>query len=382
MLFINQLKLPTENLVFTANLMHWLMAEMSFVWGPFIGKKVDVMGSGSPEIADLNRDVYCMLGLIFDAVTVDEATTKLRQAVAVREPYLLSTPNVNFVVNAQDNIKFRETVLYSDLSVADGMPIIWLARLLGIPLPERVAGSDLFNRLKDRRDKASHPLSVFFFGGAAGVSEKARDNLNEQNGILTCAGALDPGYASVDELSSNGNIAAVNDSGADFLVTALGAVKGHIWLEQNKDTLHVPVRSHLGAVVSFEAGGVTRSPNFMNKIGLEWLWRIKEEPKLWRRYWNDGWGLIGLVSTKVLPLVVLNWRASRIAGTQQNNFSIIGSFGDDTSTISMSGHTAKDNLDEIRKCFQDVASHGQNVVLDLSHLTHINSSIQIVMLRY
>lgn len=341
------------------------------------------MGSGPSEIADLNRDVYCMLGLIFDAVTVDEATTKLRQAIAVREPYLLSTPNVNFVVNAQGNEEFRETVLYSDLSVADGMPIIWLARLLGIPLPERVAGSDLFNRLKDRRDKASHPLSVFFFGGAAGVSEKARDNLNDQNGILTCAGALDPGYASVDELSCNGNIAAVNDSGADFLVTALGAVKGHIWLEQNKDNLHIPIRSHLGAVVNFEAGSVVRSPDFMSKMGLEWLWRIKEEPQLWRRYWSDGCGLIGLMFTRVLPLVIWNWRANRAAGVLANKFSITCELSDDRSMISMSGHIDKDNLGEIRKCFQYVANHRQDVFVDLSHLTHINSSTlgSFVMLK-
>lgn len=341
------------------------------------------MGSTLLEFSDLNRDVYCMLGLIFDAVTVDEATTKLRHAVKVGEPYLLSTPNVNFVVNAQGNEEFRETVLYSDLSVADGMPIIWLARLLGIPLPERVAGSDLFNRLKDRRDKASHPLSVFFFGGADGVSEKARDNLNDQNGILTCAGALAPGYASVDELSSNGNITAVNDSGADFLVIALGAVKGHIWLEHNKDKLQVPIRSHLGAVVNFEAGGVSRSPKFMSRMGMEWLWRIKEEPKLWRRYWNDARGLMGLMLTRVLPLVALNWRANRLVRKQANNFSITRDFGDYKSKISMSGHTDKDSLDDIRRCFQEVANRQRNAVFDLSQLAHINSSAlgSFVMLK-
>jgi len=87
---------------------------------------------------------------------------------------------------------------------------------------------------------------------------------------------------------------AINASQADFLVVALGAKKGQAWILHNLEHLQVPVVSHLGAVVNFVAGTVQRAPAAWQRAGLEWLWRIKEEPALFGRYWNDGLALFGL----------------------------------------------------------------------------------------
>ena len=98
----------------------------------------------------------------------------------------------------------------------------------------------------------------------------------------------------------------VNASEADFLAVSLGARKGQLWLHRNHQRLTIPIRAHLGAVINFQAGTVKRAPTWLRAWGLEWLWRIKEEPHLWRRYAHDGWVLLRLIFTRVLPLAVAN----------------------------------------------------------------------------
>jgi len=206
---------------------------------------------------DLGRPVEALLGLPFDALSLDEAVAEVRRCARERRPCFLSTPNVNFAVAAQDDQAFRASVLHSDLSLADGMPIVWAARLLGSRLPERVSGSDLFARLQR---EPGEPLKVYFFGGPDGVAERAAAALDTRGGGLRCVGFDSPGFGSVEAMSGEERIARINGSGADFLVVSLGARKGQAWIERNRARLAPPVISHLGAVVNFVAGELRRSP--------------------------------------------------------------------------------------------------------------------------
>jgi N-acetylglucosaminyldiphosphoundecaprenol N-acetyl-beta-D-mannosaminyltransferase len=250
---------------------------------------------------DFDRDVYCLLGLPFDAVSLAQAVQRLRNAAEWREPCFLSTPNLNFLIGCQTDAAFRDSVINSDLSVADGMPLVWMARLLGIPIRERVAGSGLFEVLRRGGSENGKPIAVYFFGGPEGVAEVACQALNRDPDGLVCAGFESPGFGSVEDMSSEGTINRINASGADFLVVSLGAKKGQAWIERNRARITVPVISHLGAVVNFAAGTVSRAPGWMQRAGLEWLWRIKEEPALWKRYGNDGIALLYLLFTRLLP---------------------------------------------------------------------------------
>jgi N-acetylglucosaminyldiphosphoundecaprenol N-acetyl-beta-D-mannosaminyltransferase len=234
--------------------------------------------------ADFSRKVHCLLGLPFDAITLAEATEHIRQAAFNCTPCFFSTPNLNFLIAAQGNKVFRESVIKSDLSLPDGMPIVWLSKLLGLPIHERVAGSDVFEAL---RKGTGRKIKVYFFGGQPGVAEKAMQVLNAEDGGLQCVGFESPGFGSIAEMSTPESLQKINASGAEFLVVSLGAVKGQAWIEHNLDGLLVPVVSHLGAVVNFVAGNVSRAPRWMQKAGLEWVWRIVEEPGLWRRYRAD-----------------------------------------------------------------------------------------------
>lgn len=247
----------------------------------------------------MNPPTITVAGLPFHRVNTSEAVRRLALAMRDRQRLFLSTPNLNFLVAAQTDEAFRQSVLASDLSVADGMPILWLARKQGTPLPERVAGSDVFDALRHGagQDVLGRAVKVFFFGGPPGVAQQACDVLNAEHargGPMLGVGALSPGFGSVQDMSTPEVLQAINASGADFLVVALGAKKGQAWIVHNLPHLQVPVVSHLGAVVNFVAGTVRRAPVRWQRWGLEWLWRIKEEPALLGRYWRDGWGLLRL----------------------------------------------------------------------------------------
>jgi N-acetylglucosaminyldiphosphoundecaprenol N-acetyl-beta-D-mannosaminyltransferase len=117
------------------------------------------------------RRVVCVLGLPLDVIAMPAAVERVRAAVRQRTPLFLSTPNLNFAINGLRDPAFRDSVINSDLSVADGMPLVWVARLLGLPIRERVPGSGLLERLRD--GGPLDQVSVYFFGGPEGVAQAA-----------------------------------------------------------------------------------------------------------------------------------------------------------------------------------------------------------------
>jgi len=104
---------------------------------------------------DLERNVFCILGLPIDALDMPAILRQIDAAATSRIPCLISTPNLNFLVNSRSDPEFRDSILDSGLCPTDGMPIIWIARLIGVPIKRRVSGSDIFNALKvpDRRPR-------------------------------------------------------------------------------------------------------------------------------------------------------------------------------------------------------------------------------------
>jgi len=321
--------------------------------------------STSSEPDDLSRDVYGVLGIPVDAVDLPAVVQRIGQAVVRDTPFLMSTPNLNFLVSSQTDPEFRESLLRSDLCPVDGVPIVWISRLIGIPIRERVAGSDIFDCLKARKE---HPATVFLFGGPEGVAETASRVLNATASGVVCVGALYPGYCSIEEMSSDSIIDSINTSGARFLVASLGAQKGQAWLLHNHHRLKIPVRSHLGAAINFQAGLLRRAPLFVRKFGLEWLWRIKQEPYLWRRYFEDGKVLINLMLTSVLPLALeRTWR--RIRGTTGELWvSARGEGG-----ISLAGMATGNNVASAILGFRDALAKSSQLTVDVSELRLIDA---------
>jgi len=320
--------------------------------------------ANSIRLDDLSREVYGVLGIPVDVIDMPTMLRKLKVAAAGRGPFLLSTPNLNFLVTSRLDSEFRETLLNSSLCPADGMPIVWMARLLGVPIKERVAGSDIFEALKSARPQRR--LSVFLFGGAEGVADAACRKLNADSGGMICAGSLYPGFRSVEEMSTDAIINSVNGSNADFLVVALGAKKGQAWLQRNHDRLKIPIRAHLGAIMNFQAGMLKRAPANLQKIGLEWLWRIKEEPQLWRRYWNDGLVLLELVLTRVVPLLILAQWHRLIFQRQSQDLLITRAEAHQSIILNIKGFATGQHIGKAASYFRDALAEPKNLVINLS----------------
>ena len=321
---------------------------------------------------DFSRDVCLVLGLPFDVVTVAQAEAVLRSAISRRTRCFLTTPNLNFAVSCLHDSAFRASVLQSDLSLADGWPVVVIGRLTGAALPERVAGSTLFERLAA---SASRPaVRVYFFGGPDGAAEAAGARLNAapESGAV-CAGFDAPGFGSVADMSTPAHLERLNRAQPDFVVVALGAKKGQAWIQNNLGAIDAPVISHLGAVVNFVAGSISRAPDWVQAARLEWLWRIKEEPQLWRRYATDGWAMLSLLGTRVIPLAF----QTRLAPPRSADLAAARITQVDTPrgvTLRLMGAWTRTNAAPLRVALAQVAVARQDITLDLAGVSHIGST--------
>jgi N-acetylglucosaminyldiphosphoundecaprenol N-acetyl-beta-D-mannosaminyltransferase len=261
------------------------------------------------------------------------------------------------------------------------MPIVWLARWLGVPVRARVAGSDIFEALKAVHP-ASQPLPVFLFGGDEGVAASAGVEMNSQRSRLTCVGSLNPGFGSIEDISASSIIETINGSGADVLIAALSAKKGQIWLLRNHYRLRIPVRAHLGAVMNFQAGVLKRAPAIFARCGIEWLWRIKEEPHLWRRYWADAKLLVVLLATKVLPLLWI-FLLQHLGRGGNQRLEVDSERTDKGLLIKIAGDATTRNLAPVLASFRSAITHGENVSVDMSEVRAIDARCigALLMLR-
>jgi N-acetylglucosaminyldiphosphoundecaprenol N-acetyl-beta-D-mannosaminyltransferase len=330
-------------------------------------------GGDDPAAAifdDLSREVYCILGIPIDAVEMPAVLRSIEIAAASRTPFVISTPNLNFVVNSRKNTEFRESLLESDLCPVDGMPIVWIAQLLGIPVYGRTAGSDMVDSLK--AEPRNEPLKVFLFGATESAAAAAAKTLDA--GLnLKCVGWVCPKFGSVSELSADHLIDEINASGADFLMAALGAVKGQLWIQHNHRRLQVPIRAHLGAVINFQAGSVARAPAILQKLGLEWLWRIRQEPYLWRRYWNDGIVFLRLMVTNVIPLAVKAYTLRRRSKREGQKLIIEQSHGSSSVNLRFSGFATDEHVEEATARFREAMMNKKKVVIDLANTLGIDA---------
>jgi N-acetylglucosaminyldiphosphoundecaprenol N-acetyl-beta-D-mannosaminyltransferase len=219
-----------------------------------------------------------------DAVTWDQALESLEAIVRRGQGGAVFTPNVDHVVLAEDSPRMRAAYARSDLSLADGMPLLWASRLLGRPLPAKVSGSDFVPAILERA--AVRGWRVYFLGGSPGVAALARDKLRESLPELKVVG-VDAAHVDVDDsLERLEPIAArIRATEPHLVFVALGAPKQEIFIDRVRDSLRPSVLLAVGGSLDFIAGAIPRAPRWMSRSGLEWAFRLSREPqRLWRRY--------------------------------------------------------------------------------------------------
>ena len=219
-----------------------------------------------------------------DNVTFEDAMSLLKRFIEEKKPRYVVTPNVDHIVRLRDDEEFREVYRNAHLVLADGMPILWAARFLGTPLKEKISGSDILPRFCTIAAKEGYRL--FFLGGGGDDAGLAAQKLKECCPGLNIAGIYAPPFGfEKDEEEQKKIISMIRDNNIDILFAGLGTPKQEKWIYGHYKELGVPVSIGIGAGFSFIAGTVRRAPRWMQSAGVEWLWRIIQEPgRLWRRY--------------------------------------------------------------------------------------------------
>ena len=236
-----------------------------------------------------------ILNTQIDNCTMEEAAEEVLRLAHGSRPSYVVTPNLDFLLNMDEDPEFDEACREADLILADGISIVLLAKYLRRPLKEKVSGSDLFPKVCGMAAKDG--LSVFLLGAAPGVAEKAAANLMLANPDLKVAGTYSPpiGFEH-DEEEIRHIIRVVTEAAPDILFIAISQMKGEKFIHRYRDDLKVPVTLSVGASVDFAAGHKKRAPRWVSRAGLEWLYRTIQEPRrIGSRVLRDICGLIPLI---------------------------------------------------------------------------------------
>jgi N-acetylglucosaminyldiphosphoundecaprenol N-acetyl-beta-D-mannosaminyltransferase len=238
-------------------------------------------------------------GVPFSPLTRAGATALVIKLVEARRPSMFVTANTHYTMLTNANPNLGEINSKAAFVLADGAPLVWASRLKGTPLPERVAGSDLILDLCELA--AAKNYRPFLLGGAPGVAEAAARQLVSRFPGLQIAGTACPSNIGGSDDDCDALIEQVRDSRADLLFAALGQPKGELWLARHLDRLSVPACVQIGASLDFIAGRVSRAPAWVQKIGMEWAYRLSLEPtRLAPRYARNA----GFLAKKIMDDLV------------------------------------------------------------------------------
>lgn len=221
-----------------------------------------------------------ILGVSIHNLTRVEALAYIKSMIATRSPHLVSTPNVDYIVQSQQDSLLRQILNTSDLTVADGMGVVYASRLLGTPLKTNVGGRLLVPEMCFLAAQCNY--RVYLLGARPGIALSAADRLRQCFPELQISG-VQHGYFSPEE--ERNIIASVRKTHSDMLILAMGTPKQEKWMYKYKNALEVPVTIGVGSTLDRVSGHVAIPPQWMTGVGLEWFYRLLQEPnRLGRRY--------------------------------------------------------------------------------------------------
>lgn len=225
-----------------------------------------------------------ILDIPVDHVDAEEAMSVFRELMKQENCSLIVTPNSEIIVNAVKNEELRHIIESADLVIPDGIGLVYASKIMGRPLRERVTGIDFLGKILGYLEEQG--LSVFFLGskpgndGSAGIAELAAENIKKTYKNLVVAGTHHGYFKGSEEEEV---VKIINDSGADFLCVAMGSPKQEKFMFQHKDRLKVKGAIGVGGSLDVWAGTLKRAPEFYREHGLEWLYRLIQEPSRYKR---------------------------------------------------------------------------------------------------
>ena len=230
----------------------------------------------------VNRQTGRVLGVRIDALTWDEALSKLLDWARERQSRYVAISNVHVVVSASRDVAYRQVIDGADMATPDGEPVAWMLRRMGYAGQPRISGPDLMTALCERCGDAG--LSVYFYGSTEATLTGLEARLRDAFPGLVIAGMASPPFRALTVEEDAAAVARMNDSGAGIVFVGLGCPKQEYWMAAHRGRVNA-VMIGVGAAFDFHAGMVKRAPLWMREHGLEWLHRLASEPRrLWKRY--------------------------------------------------------------------------------------------------
>jgi len=201
--------------------------------------------------------------------------------------HFITVTGMHGVMEAHHDAEFRQVLDAADLNVPDGMPLVWLARLRGHRLARRVYGPELMSAVCD--DGVARGYRHFLYGGGPTIAEKLADVLCARFPGISIVGTYSPSFGPVSPDEDRAQIEIINKSQADVVWVGLSTSKQERWMFEHRDQLGASVLVGVGAAFDFHTGTKQQAPQWMREHGLEWLFRLLQEPRrLWRRYFIYG----------------------------------------------------------------------------------------------
>ncbi|MEJ2749347.1 MAG: WecB/TagA/CpsF family glycosyltransferase [Anaerolineae bacterium] len=315
------------------------------------------------------RKLLIILNVPIDDLNMAEALARLESFVevgrATGKTHQIATVNADFAVKALRDPELRYLLQEVDMATADGMPLVWGARLLGVPLEDRVTGADMVPALAERA--AQKGYSIYFLGAAPGVAARAAEILQERFPGLKVAGVCSPPYSSILE-TDRSILDDIKSARPEILLVAFGNPKQEKWIGMYGRDLGVPVMIGVGGTLDFIAGQTKRAPEWMQRTGLEWVYRLFQEPRrLWRRYVVD--------LTAFGSFFVRQWWVMRQGPPPAPLLPTMGSvIVGDTAVIAVKERLTLDNQTDFLEKGQELLAETPFLVINLAQTTFVDSS--------
>lgn len=239
------------------------------------------------------RETVNILGVNIDKITAAAALDKAEQLAASDGVSVVYTPNPEIIMAAYEDEEFKAILNSSDMCVPDGIGVVYGAKIIGDPVPERVPGFELSLGLIERLSKKGG--SVFMFGSKPGVAEVAAEKLLEKYPGIKIAGTRNGYFKEEDEAEI---VEQINASGAEFLMVCLGAPKQEKWINKYRDELKVRLCIGAGGSLDVIAGNVKRAPKIFIKLNLEWFYRFLKQPSRIGRFAALPKFIVTVIKTK------------------------------------------------------------------------------------
>jgi N-acetylglucosaminyldiphosphoundecaprenol N-acetyl-beta-D-mannosaminyltransferase len=293
---------------------------------------------------------------------MDEAVAFIEEQIREGGFHQVATANVDFLKNAIEDESLRDILCSCEMVVPDGMPVVWMSRLIGTPLKERVSGIDLVERLAEVSSRRGY--GIFLLGASDARSQRATRVLKQRYPELRIVGRYSPEPKPLEEMDHEEILRHIEEASPEILLVAFGNPKQEQWIAMHRDRLKVPVCIGVGGTLDSLSGTLRRAPLWMQHNGLEWLHRTLQEPKrLAARYFADAMCLL-----RHLPGYIA---ASAVQPKRSSASNIVVQEVGNTKLISMIGNLTGPVLEEFTFHSRDAYLEYRNIVVDLSKAAYM-----------